>query len=74
MPGTPSIHKLSILTYGMALIALAIGPTAPLAALRETGMLTALAISVFALGERVTAARVVAVVGLFAGAALILAG
>ncbi len=46
---------LSILTYGMALIALSAGPTAPLAALRETGMLTALAISVFALGERVTA-------------------
>jgi drug/metabolite transporter (DMT)-like permease len=65
---------LSILTYGMALIALSLGPTAPLAALRETGMLTALAISVFALGERVTAVRAGAVVGLFAGAALILAG
>jgi drug/metabolite transporter (DMT)-like permease len=65
---------LSILTYGMALTALALGPTAPLAALRETGMLTALAISVFALGERVTAVRIAAVVAIFAGAALILAG
>ena len=65
---------LSILTYGMALIALSLGPTAPLAALRETGMLTALAISVFALGEKVTAIRVGAVVAIFAGAALILAG
>ena len=51
---------LSILTYGMALTALSLGPTAPLAALRETGMLTALAISVFALGEMVTAIRVAA--------------
>jgi drug/metabolite transporter (DMT)-like permease len=65
---------LSILTYGMALIALSLGPTAPLAALRETGMLTALAISVFALGERVTAVRAGAVVAIFAGAGLILAG
>jgi drug/metabolite transporter (DMT)-like permease len=64
---------LSILTYGMALIALSIGPTAPLAALRETGMLTALAISVFALGERVTAVRAGAVIAIFTGAALILA-
>src|SRR3546814_9164333 len=34
---------LSIGTYGMALWALSLGPTAPLAALRETGMVTALA-------------------------------
>jgi len=65
---------LSILTYGMALVALSLGPTAPLAALRETGMLTALAISVFALGERVTMVRAAAVVAIFGGAALILAG
>jgi drug/metabolite transporter (DMT)-like permease len=65
---------LSILTYGMALTALSLGPTAPLAALRETGMLTALAISVFALGEKVTAIRAGAVVAIFGGAALILAG
>lgn len=65
---------LSILTYGMALYAFALGPTAPLAALRETGMVTALLLAVFALGERVTAARAAGVVGILAGAALILTG
>jgi hypothetical protein len=58
----------------MALTAFSLGPTAPLAALRETGMLTALAISVFALGEKVTLVRAAAVVAIFGGAALILAG
>src|SRR3546814_10069501 len=42
---------LSIVTYGMALWAFSLGPTAPLAALRETGMVTALAISVLFLGR-----------------------
>ncbi len=65
---------LSIVTYGLALSALALGPTAPLAALRETGMVTALAIATFFLGERVTAGRIVAVLGILAGAALILSG
>jgi drug/metabolite transporter (DMT)-like permease len=63
---------LSILTYGLALQALALGPTAPLAALRETGMLTALLISVLFLGERVTALRALSVLGILGGAALIL--
>lgn len=63
---------LSILTYGLALSALAIGPTAPLAALRETGMVTALLISVLFLGERVTWQRAASVAGIFAGAVLIL--
>jgi len=63
---------LSILTYGLALSALAIGPTAPLAALRETGMVTALVIATFALGERVTRGRIMGVLGILAGAALIL--
>src|SRR3546814_1630967 len=49
---------LSIVTYGMALWAFSLGPTAPLAALRETGMVTALAISVLFLGERVTPGRI----------------
>ncbi len=62
---------LSIVTYGLALSALALGPTAPLAALRETGMVTALLIGVFALGERVTGRRVLAVLGILGGAALI---
>jgi drug/metabolite transporter (DMT)-like permease len=65
---------LSIVTYGLALIALSLGPTAPLAALRETGMVTALLIGVFALGERLTVQRVAAVAAILAGAALILVG
>lgn len=65
---------LSIVTYGAALTAFALGPTAPLAALRETGMVTALLIGVFALGERVTVQRAGAVAAILGGAALILAG
>jgi drug/metabolite transporter (DMT)-like permease len=63
---------LSILTYGLALSAFALGPTAPLAALRETGMVTALVIATFVLKERVTVGRVVGVLGILAGAVLIL--
>lgn len=63
---------LSIVTYGMALWAFSLGPTAPLAALRETGMVTALIISIVVLGERATRSRIVAVLGILAGAALIL--
>jgi drug/metabolite transporter (DMT)-like permease len=65
---------LSILTYGLALYALSIGPTAPLAALRETGMVTALIIAVVFLKERVTMGRAMAVLGILAGAGLILRG
>ena len=65
---------LSIVTYGLALYALSLGPTAPLAALRETGMVTALLIAIVFLKERVTAARAIAVLGILGGAALILAG
>jgi drug/metabolite transporter (DMT)-like permease len=63
---------LSILTYGLALSAFALGPTAPLAALRETGMVTALLIATFVLKERVTAGRVAGVAGILGGAVLIL--
>lgn len=63
---------LSILTYGLALSAFALGPTAPLAALRETGMVTALLIATFVLKERVTAGRAMGVAGILAGAVLIL--
>jgi drug/metabolite transporter (DMT)-like permease len=63
---------LSIVTYGLALSAFAMGPTAPLAALRETGMVTALLIATFALKERVTLERAFGVVGILAGAVLIL--
>ena len=65
---------LSILTYGMALTAFSLGPTAPLAALRETGMVTALLISILFLKERATTGRVVGVFGILGGAALILSG
>ena len=65
---------LSIVTYGLALTALSLGPTAPLAALRETGMVTALAISILVMGERATPGRIGAVFAILAGAALILAG
>ena len=65
---------LSIITYGMALRAFALGPTAPLAALRETGMVTALLISVIVLKERATRGRITAVLGILAGAAIILTG
>ena len=66
--------SLSIVTYGLALTALSLGPTAPLAALRETGMVTALGISILVMGERATAGRITAVMAILAGAALILAG
>ncbi len=63
---------LSIVTYGLALWAFALGPTAPLAALRETGMVTALILSALFLKERVTPGRAAGVLGILAGAALIL--
>lgn len=63
---------LSVVTYGLALWAYSLGPTAPLAALRETGMVTALFLSVLFLGERVTWRRAAAVGGILAGAGLIL--
>jgi drug/metabolite transporter (DMT)-like permease len=65
---------LSILTYGTALTAFSLGPTAPLAALRETGMVTALLISILFLKERATAGRLIGVFGILGGAALILTG
>ena len=65
---------LSIVTYGLALWAFALGPTAPLAALRETGMATALLISALFMGEAVTPRRAFAVAGILAGAAFILTG
>jgi drug/metabolite transporter (DMT)-like permease len=66
--------SLSIITFGLALYALSLGQTAPLAALRETGMVTALLISVFVLKEPVTRARAVSILAICAGAVLIIAG
>ncbi|MGJ8537330.1 MAG: EamA family transporter [Parasphingopyxis sp.] len=63
---------LSLGTFGLALYALSMGPTAELAALRETGMITATVISVTLFGERATISRIVAMSAILAGALLIL--
>lgn len=65
---------LSVLTFGMALAALALGEVAPLAALRETGMVTALIISILFLKEPVSLGRGVAILAITAGAVIIVAG
>lgn len=65
---------LSIVTYGLALVALSLGPTASLAALRETGMITALLLAVLFLGESVSPRRAMSVAGIVVGAAAILVG
>ena len=65
---------LSVMTFGTALFALSMGPTAPLAALRETGMVTALLISIFVLKEPVSVGRGLAILIICAGAVIILAG
>ncbi len=65
---------LSVLTFGVALYALSRGPTAPLAALRETGMVTALIISIFVLREPVTRGRIAAILTICGGAVVIVSG
>lgn len=72
--GGISAGVLSILTFGLALYAFSLGPTAPLAALRETGMVTALLVSIFVLKEQVTAGRVIAILTICVGAVLIILG
>ena len=66
-----SAGLLSILTFGLALYALSLGKTATLAALRETGMVTALLISIFVLKEPVTWGRATAILTICAGAVVI---
>ena len=51
---------LGVLTYGLALIALSLGPVAQIAALRETSILFAALIGTLILGEPFGAKRVVA--------------
>lgn len=63
---------LSFLTFALALYALAHGPMAQLAALRETGMVTALIISIVVLKEPVTPGRAGAIIAITAGAMVIL--
>lgn len=65
---------LSIVTYGLALFAFSLGPTAPLAALRESGMVTALGIAIFVMGERVTIQRAIAVAAILGGVIAIIVG
>lgn len=64
---------LSLVCYGLALFAYRLGPTAPLAALRETSILVATLIAVVWLKEQVTRWRAAAAVVIAAGAAMILA-
>ncbi len=64
---------LSIVTYGLALWALRLGDVPRLAALRETSILFAVAIAVFALKERVTRGRATGVASIAAGALILLA-
>lgn len=72
--GATAAGGLSIVTFGLALYAFSIGPTAPLAALRETGMVTALILSIFVLKEKVTVGRVIAILTICVGAMLIIVG
>jgi drug/metabolite transporter (DMT)-like permease len=65
---------LSVLTFGLALAALSMGDVAPLAALRETGMVTALFISIVFLKEPVSWNRALAILAISAGAVIILMG
>lgn len=65
---------LSVMTFGLALIAFSMGDVAPLAALRETGMVTALLISIFVLKERVTLGRALAILCITGGAVIIVGG
>lgn len=63
---------LSIVTYGLALLALRWGTTPRLAALRETSILFGLVIAIVFLGERPGATRVVGGIVIAAGAVILL--
>lgn len=69
-----SAGVLSVFGYGIALTALRLGPTAPLAALRETSVVAAYLIGVFFFREVHSVRRLLSVAGVAAGAALILRG
>lgn len=59
------------LSYGIALWAMTLAPIAMVAALRETSILFAIALSALILGERITPARIASVALLGLGAALL---
>jgi drug/metabolite transporter (DMT)-like permease len=65
---------LSIVSYGVALLALRLGATPRLAALRETSILFGTLIAVIFLGERLTRLRFAGVVAIALGAMTLLAG
>ena len=65
---------LSIVTYGLALWAYRLGDTPRLAALRETSILFGVAIAVIFLRERLTPGRILGILAIAGGAALLLAG
>jgi len=64
---------LSILTYGLALLAFRLGATPRLAALRETSILFATAIAVIFLKERLTRGRALGVAAIALGAVTLVA-
>ncbi len=64
---------LSILTYGLALLALRWGATPRLAALRETSILFGTAIAVMFLKERLTRSRSIGIVSIAMGAIMLIA-
>jgi len=64
---------LSILTYGLALIAFRLGATPRLAALRETSIVFATAIAVLFLHERLTRKRAAGVLAIAIGAVVLIA-
>jgi drug/metabolite transporter (DMT)-like permease len=65
---------LSIVSYGFALLALRLGTTPRLAALRETSILFGTVIAVIFLGERLTRLRYAGVIAIAIGAMTLLAG
>jgi drug/metabolite transporter (DMT)-like permease len=65
---------LSIISYGVALLAFRFGTTPRLAALRETSILFGTAIAVVFLHERLTRLRYAGVIGIAIGAITLLAG
>jgi drug/metabolite transporter (DMT)-like permease len=65
---------LSIVSYGFALLALRLGTTPRLAALRETSILFGTVIAVIFLGERLTRLRCAGVIAIAIGAMTLLAG
>jgi len=65
---------LSVLTYGLALLAFRLGATPRLAALRETSILFATVIAVVVLKERLTRGRAAGVLAIAVGAISLVAG